>query len=296
MEWAKYEARGCPTLDAQRAAFPKVAGASKAHTSAMPTVTSCDGTAIAYERRGEGPAAILVDGTLGSRAVDFLSGLQSILSKDMTVYRYDRRGRNESGDTQPYAVQREIEDLDALIDEAGGRAFVYGVSSGAALALETAASLGRKIERLAMYEAPYWLEDAESYRAELDRLLAGGRTDEAIELFLSISTMPGRALDRLRRSPAWEAMRASAHTLAYDAKVVNDGVIPLDRAAALTVPTLIMSGESSPDFVRTTARRLAEIIPHATYRELAGQTHTVDPRVLGPVLSEFFGAERAPVG
>lgn len=267
----------------------------------MPSVTSRDGTPIAYESRGEGPALILVDGTLGSRAVDFLSGLQSVLSREMTVYRYDRRGRNESGDTQPYAVQREIEDLEALIERAGGHASVYGVSSGAALALEAASALGSAIDRLAMYEPAYGspsmlnAEGPESYRARLDRLLSEGRSDDALELFLSVTTMPRQALDRLRRSPAWEAMRATAPTLAYDARVVNNGVIPLDRAAAVTAPTLVISGEASPDFVRMTARRLAETMPHARYRELSGQTHNVDPRVLGPVLSDFFCAERAPV-
>jgi pimeloyl-ACP methyl ester carboxylesterase len=120
----------------------------------MPTVKSKDGTIIAFDRQGSGPPLILVDGAMGSRAGG-PSELAALLSKDLTVYTYDRRGRNESTDTQPYSVQREIEDIEALVDEGGGSAFVYGISSGAALALEATARLGGKVRGLALFEPPY---------------------------------------------------------------------------------------------------------------------------------------------
>jgi pimeloyl-ACP methyl ester carboxylesterase len=261
----------------------------------MPTVTSRDGTTIAYELRGAGPPLILVDGTLGSRAVDFFSALQYHLSKGLTVYRYDRRGRNESGDTPPYAVEREVEDLEALIDEVGGSAFVYGVSSGAALALEASARLGGKIARLAMYEPPYGsprmkADGPDDYYARLDRLLASGRRAEAVELFVS-GVSSAESIDRLRGTPRWAAMVASAPTLPYDAAVINHAVLPFERAAAIRVPTLVMNGGASWDYMRTTALELARIIPNARYRELPDQTHEAAPRALAPILAEFFRAE-----
>lgn len=267
----------------------------------MPTVTSRDGTTIVYEMRGQGPPVILVDGTLGSRAVDFFSALQRMLSGQFTVFRYDRRGRNESGDTPPYAVEREVEDLDALVDEAGGSASVYGISSGAALALEAAARLGggvtrgsgAKITRLALYEPPYGSprmmgDGPDDYYASLDRLLAAGMRAEAVELFVSGVRSP-QAVERLRGTPMWEAMAASAHTLSYDAAVINRAVIPYESAAAIRVPTLLMHGAASWDYMRTTALELARIIPDARYIELPDQGHEPAPRAFGPVLADFFG-------
>jgi pimeloyl-ACP methyl ester carboxylesterase len=278
----------------------------------MPTVTSPDGTTIAYQTRGQGPPLILVDGTLGSRAVDFFSALQRLLSEDLTVYRYDRRGRNESGDTPPYAVEREIEDLEALIDQAGGSAFVYGISSGAALALEAAARLGSgggtagrvdggaadrggrtgKIARLALYEPPYGsprmvAEGPDDYYARLDRLLAAGMRAEAVELFVSGVRSP-EAVDRLRGTPTWDAMVAAAHTLPYDAAVINHAVLPRERAAAIAVPTLVMNGAASWDYMRLTAMELARIIPNARYQEIPDQPHEPAARALAPYLADFF--------
>ena len=145
----------------------------------MPTVKSKDGTTIAYDRQGSGPALILIDGALGSRAMGFPSELGMLLSRDLTAYNYDRRGRNESGDTQPYAVEREVDDIAALIDAAGGSAFVYGISSGAALALEAAVRLGGKVKALALYEPPYGSpafqgNGPDDYEPKLNRLLADG--------------------------------------------------------------------------------------------------------------------------
>ena len=280
----------------------------------MPTVTSRDGTTIAYQARGDGPPLVLVDGTLGSRAVDFFSALQRLLSENLTVYRYDRRGRNESGDTPPYAAEREIEDLEALIDQAGGSAFVYGISSGAALALEAAARLGSgggaagrvddgaagrgsgrgiaKIARLALYEPPYGsprmrADGPDDYYARLDRLLAAGKRAEAVELFVSGVRSPD-AVDRLRGTQMWEAMVASAHTLPYDAAVINHAVLPRDRAAAIAVPTLVMNGAASWDYMRDTALELSRIIPNARYLEIPDQPHEPAARALAPYLADFF--------
>jgi pimeloyl-ACP methyl ester carboxylesterase len=294
-----------PRLAVTAAAWLRLIGAIAVWASlggAMPAVTSRDGTTIAYQTRGEGPPLILVDGTLGSRAVDFFSALQRLLSEDPTVYRYDRRGRNESGDTPPYAVEREIEDLEALIDQAGGSAFVYGISSGAALALEAAARLGSggatgKIARLALYEPPYGsprmvADGPDDYYARLDRLLAAGMRAEAVELFVSGVRSP-EGVARLRGTSTWDAMVASAHTLAYDAAVINHAALPRERAATIAVPTLVMNGAASWDYMRSTAMELARIIPNARYQEIPDQPHEPAARALAPYLADFFREGRS---
>jgi pimeloyl-ACP methyl ester carboxylesterase len=264
----------------------------------MPTVKSKDGTAIGYEKQGSGAALIIVDGALGSRAMGFGSELASLLAGDLTVCNYDRRGRNESGDTQPYAVEREVEDIEALIDGAGGSAFVYGISSGAALALEAAARLGGKVKALALYEPPYGSpaggKGYDEYEPKLNRLLAAGRRGEAVVLFMSVVGVPPDMIAGMRQSRGWPGMEAIAPTLAYDAACMNGFTIPYDRASRIQAPTLAMNGGEGFDFMRTTAKALAEAIPNARYLELPGQRHDVDAKVLAPVLADFFCA--APGG
>jgi pimeloyl-ACP methyl ester carboxylesterase len=263
----------------------------------MPAVKSKDGTAIAYEKQGTGPALIIVDGALGSRAMGFGSELASLLAGDLTVYNYDRRGRNESGDTKPYAVEREVEDIEALIDGTGGSAFVYGISSGAALALEAAARLGGKVKALALYEPPYGSpaggNGPDDYEPKLNRLLSAGKRGDAVELFMSVVGVPPDMIAGMRQSPGWPAMEALAPTLAYDAACMNGFVIPHDRAAGISAPTLAMNGGEGFDFMRTTAKALAKTIPDARYKELPGQRHDVDAKVLAPVLADFFCATPA---
>jgi pimeloyl-ACP methyl ester carboxylesterase len=266
----------------------------------MATVKSKDGTTIAFERQGSGAPLILVDGAMGSRAMGFGSELASLLGKDFTVYIYDRRGRNESGDTQPYAVEREIEDIEALIDDAAGSAFVYGISSGAALALEAAARLGSKVRGLALYEPPYGSpaggNGPDDYEPKLNRLLSEGKRGEAVDLFMTVVGVPPDMIAGMHQSPAWPGMEAIAPTLAYDARCMNGFTIPVERAIWIQAPTIVMSGSASFDFMRPAAEQIANTIPGARYRELPGQRHDVDPKVLAPVLADFFCTATAGVG
>ena len=264
----------------------------------MNEVISKDGTPIAFDQSGHGPALILVTGALTTRA-DW-SHLAACLAPHFSVFAYDRRGRGESGDTMPYAVEREVEDLDALLTEAGGSAFVFGHSSGAALALETAVQLGKKVKKLAMYEVPY-NDDHEAQRAwrayiqQLTELLAANRRGDAVALFMQYVGMPAEQIKAMRQAPAWPQLEAIAPTLAYDHTAIlgKDGSVPIERAAHVLVPTLVMNGGGSYPFMYETARALSQAIPHAQLRTLEGQTHDVAPEVLAPVLVEFFAPNAA---
>ncbi|HJR78425.1 MAG TPA: alpha/beta hydrolase [Anaerolineales bacterium] len=263
----------------------------------MRTVTSKDGTSIAFDQTGTGPALILAHGAFTHRAIDPQAAqLADLLSPHFTVFHYDRRGRGDSGDTQPYTVQREVEDLEALIDEAGGSAFVYGISSGAALAMHAAIELGGKIKKLAMYEAPYYGGEAarqkwEQYRRDLNELLAADRRSDAAALFLTLVGMPADQLAEMRREPWWAAFEAVAPTLAYDAAVLGeDRSVPTGEAAKVVVPALVMNGSASEGFMYDTAMALAKAIPNAQHRTLEGQTHAVEPEAIAPVLVDFFAA------
>ncbi len=261
----------------------------------METVTSKDGTKIAFDQSGEGPALIIVTGAIQYRAFDEgTAQLEALLAPQFTVIHYDRRGRGDSGDTLPFAVQREIEDIEALIDHAGGSALVYGMSSGAALAMEATIALGPKIAKLAMYEAPYnsdesvrhgWIE----YRKQLTETLAAGQRGDAIVLFMRLVGMPADQAQGMSQSPIWPMFEAVAPTLAYDAAALGDEAdVPVEHAAQVTVPTLVMDGGASFPFMRVTATALAEAMPHGQHRTLEGQTHQVDSAALAPVLREFF--------
>lgn len=260
----------------------------------MKKVQSADGTTIAYDQVGSGLALILVDGALGSRAEGFMEPLADRLAPHFTVFIYDRRGRGESTDTQPFAVEREIEDIEALINEAGGEACLYGISSGAALAMEAAIRLGEKVKKLAMYEAPYNDDEAarqawKAYRKQLAEVLAHGRRSEALALFMLLVGMPPDHLDAVRQHPMWPMWEAVAPTLAYDAAVMGeDASVPTEKAVHVAVPALVMDGGGSYPFMHVTALALAKAMPHAQHRTLEGQTHEVAPQVLAPVLVEFF--------
>jgi len=257
----------------------------------MNKVVSKDGTEIAYEKNGRGPALILVDGALCYRSFGPMTELARLLTPHFTVYICDRRGRGESGDTKPYAVEREVDDIEALIDEAG--AFVYGISSGGCLALEAAAKLGGKIGKLAIYEPPYNSEDAarqiwKEYRRNLTDALAAGRRGDAVVLFMKLVDTPVEQIEGMRQAPVWPMFEAVAPTLANDAAAMGDDrSVPLERAANVRVPTLVMNGTALP-FMLDTATALATAIPRAQHLTLEGQTHDVDLKVLAPVLTEFF--------
>src|SRR5256884_2509160 len=258
----------------------------------MRTVISKDSTPIAFDKSGHGPAIILVAGATATRLAE--ASLAAILAAQFTVFAYDRRGRGESGDTAPYAVEREVEDLDALLTEAGGSAFVFGHSSGAALALEAAVQLGEKVTKLAMYEAHYNDEsDAKlAWRAYIEQLteaLAADRRGDAVALFMQYVGMPAEQIKAMRQAPTWPQLEAIAPTLAYDHTAIlgKDNSVPIERAAHVLVPTLVMNGGASYPFMYETARALSKAIPQAQLRTLEGQTHDVAPEVLAPVLVEF---------
>lgn len=258
----------------------------------MSTITSRDGTTIAFSRAGEGPALVLVDGAMCHRGFGPMPALAEALAPHCTVYTYDRRGRGESGDTAPYAIAREIEDLEAVVAHAGGSARVFGISSGGALALEAAAS-GVAIEKLAIYEAPYSAEAGDpqavaDYTRQLSELLAAGRRGDAVALFMGFVGAPPEAVAGMRQSPMWPAFEAIAPTLAYDNAVMDGGKVPRERAAKVAVPALVADGGDSPELLRRPARVLAEAIPGAEHRTLEGQTHEVATEALAPVLREFF--------
>ncbi|SEF63092.1 Lysophospholipase, alpha-beta hydrolase superfamily [Thermomonospora echinospora] len=261
----------------------------------MHKVTSRDGTPIAVERRGDGPPLISVGGAFNDRSAG--APLAELLAARFTVYCYDRRGRGDSGDTQPYAVGREIEDLQAVIADAGGSACVYGMSSGAALALEAAAR-GSAITRLALFEPPYnpagdgeLMRGAKEYETKLVALLADRRHGEAVELFLTVVGMSQEMIAQVRTAPMWAGMVAMAPTLAYEAAVMGDsegGCLPAERAAAVAVPTLVLSGGRSPQWMGQVAQQVADAVQHGRHAVLEDQTHDVDPRALAPVLEDFF--------
>ena len=258
-------------------------------------VTSRDGTRIAYDKAGEGPALLVVTGALATRAMS--AELAQLLAQHFTVYTYDRRGRGDSGDTKPYSVEREVEDIAALIDAAGGSAYVYGKSSGGALALQAAASLDDKVKKLAIYEVPY--SDAEGaarewkeFTPKIDGLLAANRRTDAVAAFLGFVGMPDEAVAKMKASPAWAGMEAMAPTLAYDNAVVGDDrSVPVDVAGRIRVDTLVMDGGASQGpmpFMKATADKLGKAIPNARRRTLEGQGHDVSAEVVVPILVEFF--------
>jgi pimeloyl-ACP methyl ester carboxylesterase len=263
----------------------------------MNKITSKDGTTIAYEKTGSGPALILVDGALTYRSFGPMPHLAELLAPHFTVFSFDRRGRGESSNSKPYSVDREIEDIDALIDVAGGSAFIFGTSSGACLALEAAMKLGSKTKKLAMYEPPYNSEQGaakawKDYRKQLAELLAAGQRGDAVALFMQFVGTPPDMIKGMRSAPNWPLFEAVAPTLAYDAAAIgSDRVAPVARAARVSVPALVMDGGANlayMPFMHETATTLAKVIPHAQQRTLEGQTHDVKLEVLAPVLEEFL--------
>jgi pimeloyl-ACP methyl ester carboxylesterase len=262
----------------------------------MKKLISKDGTSIAYDKKGTGPAVILVDGALCYRASGPMEPLAALLVDNFTVFTYDRRGRGASGDTQPYAVEREVEDIEALLKEAGGTAFIYGISSGAALALEAASRL-KGIQKLALYEAPFIVDDThparpDDYLARLDGLIAANKRGDAVKLFMKTVGAPSIMVNLMRFTPVWSKLTAIAHTLAYDFRVLGDTgsgkPLPAGRWDAATMPTLVMDGGKSPTYMRNAQRAIADVLPKADYRTLAGQTHMLSAEAVAPVLKEFF--------
>ena len=263
-------------------------------------VISRDGTSIAFDESGKGPVVILVTGALSDRSAT--ARLALLLSAHFTVINYDRRGRGESGDTQPYSVDREVEDIEALIDRAGGTAFIFGTSSGAALALEAARQLPRKVKKQALFEPPFVSDNSRpavpaGFSAQLAGLVSAGRRGEAVELFMTRGVgLPAEIVTRMRSSPVWGSLEKLAHTLPYDMTIMGDNVsgkpLPNRRWASVQASTLVLDGEKSDAWIRHSAAALAAILPKAEHQSLAGQDHSVAssaPQALVPILVKFFG-------
>jgi pimeloyl-ACP methyl ester carboxylesterase len=258
----------------------------------MDQVTSKDGTTIAFDRLGSGPTVILVSGGSVDRSSN--ASLADGLADRFEVFNYDRRGRGPSGDTLPYAVEREIEDIDALVEAAGGSAFIYGSSSGAALALKAAAA-GLSLDKVVLWEPPWNLDPAQRPPADTAQtfhdLVASGRRGDAVEHFMvNVVRMPKEFAEQAKGQPWWAATEALAHTLEYDARIMNDYSVPVDEAAQVKVPTLVLTGSASFPFLHETARALVEALPKGETRMLEGQTHDVDANVLAPEVKDFLAS------
>lgn len=259
----------------------------------MKKAASKDGTTIAFEEMGEGEPIILVDGALCSRSFGPMPKLAPLLAQHFTVFMYDRRGRGASTDAASYAPEREVEDIEALITVAGGSAYVYGVSSGAALAIRAAAN-GARISKLGLYEPPFMV-DANGHRppadheAQLKTLIASGRRSEAVKYFMTkMVGAPSIVAAFMSLLPMWSKLKAVAHTLPYDAAVMGDFSFPTARIASVKIPTLIMGGSKSQVVLQKAVQAVAQTLPHGTLRVLKGQTHNVKAEVLAPVLVGYF--------
>lgn len=264
----------------------------------MSQAISRDGTAIAYERTGAGPALILVDGALCSRGFGPMPRLAPLLAPHFTVYTYDRRGRGESGDTPPYAREREVEDVAALIRATGRPAFLVGLSSGAALALEAAASR-LDVRKVVAYEPPYVAEEGRGgdpeHEGELRRRLAAGDRGGAVKYFMrSMVGVPAPIVVMMPLMPwIWRRMKALAHTLPYDAAIMDGFKVPAARLASIEVPTLAVHGSKSDARLQKATRAVADAVPGARRLSLPEQTHNVNPTVLAPAVVGFLTADRA---
>lgn len=261
----------------------------------MEKLRSKDTTEIAFVTVGEGPPVILVPGALNDHR-GRASGLPLAehLRTRFTVVCFDRRGRGASGDTAPWALAKELDDIAALIDRVGGAACVYGMSSGAMLALE-AAMAGLPIRKLALFEPPYIVDGtrtrvAEDYQVRLAQAVADGRPGDAVETFMTEAVqMPAPAVAHIKGQPFWPHLAAFGPSLLHDAAIAGDGSLPsAERLATVRIQTLVLDGGSSPGWMRTGVHTLAQALPNAAYRTLAGQTHDVDPAVLGAALADFF--------
>jgi pimeloyl-ACP methyl ester carboxylesterase len=261
---------------------------------------SKDGTLIGFDRAGDGPVLILIDGALCHRGAGPNRRLAKPLGDAFTVITYDRRGRGESGDTTPYSVAREVQDIAALIDEAGGSAHLYGISSGGALALEAAEQLPGKVAKVAVYEIPFVVDDSrppvsETFVDELGQLIEVDRRAAAVKLFMREAVrLPGPLVATMPLFPGWAKNKAVAHTLRYDAAVMGDTQrgrpLSPQRWTSVTVPTLVASGGKSPAWVRNAAAHLAEMLPNAQHRTIEGQRHYVKPDAIVPVLADHFAS------
>ena len=289
---------GGPTTAAEREADARsLAAAAPPERAAAPArrVISRDRTPIAFDKIGTGPAVIIVDGALCHRKMGPSSALAELLAPQFTVFTYDRRGRGESGDARMYSIDYEVDDIEALVREAGGTAYISGTSSGAVLALDAAKRLPG-IKKVALYEAPLIVDDSrpttEQDWKHIDEALSGGRRSDAIKTFMKSVGVPTLIITLMRLLPMWSRLVAVAHTLPYDGAIVAEfergQPLPEGRWASVQVPVLVMDGGKSPEWMRHGNRALANVLPFSEYRTLAGQTHALKAQVHAPNLAEFF--------
>jgi pimeloyl-ACP methyl ester carboxylesterase len=259
----------------------------------MNSVISKDGTSIAYEKSGSGEPLILIDGALCYRSFGPMKKFALLLSNNFTVYWYDRRGRGDSGDTPNYSPDREVEDIEALINEAGGSAFLLGLSSGAGLALR-AASNELNIKKMALYEPPFVRDKNSSdppvdHEAELKKILTTGNRSKAVKYFMvTMVGAPAIAAFIMQLMPMWKKLKAVAHTLPYDSAIMGNWSVPEERISSITIPTLVSGGGKSPANLQDPVKLIAKLLPNGTLKILEGQTHNVKAEVLIPEVVEFF--------
>jgi pimeloyl-ACP methyl ester carboxylesterase len=269
----------------------------------MSTVISKDGTTIGYGAIGQGPVLIFIDGALNSRAMSLSAPIAKLMAKKFTVYTYDRRGRGESGDTLPWTLDREIEDLEALINAAGGSAYVLGLSSGALLALEATKKLSGKIKKLALYEPPMILDNSrprlgQPALVEIKKLIAADRRDDAIKFFMKAVNTPAFVIFLMRLMPTWKTVRSYAHTIVYDFEIASPyqagKPLPKGQWSSAIMPTWVGVGGKSFDWMKNAQKALVATLPNATLHELPGQTHVVQAPAIAPELEAFFnGSNKA---
>jgi pimeloyl-ACP methyl ester carboxylesterase len=262
----------------------------------MAVVISKDGTRIGFDRQGQGPPLLLVDGAMCYRDSGPMKPLAALLAPHFTVFTYDRRGRGESGDTQPWSLEREVEDIAALVREAGEPVYLYGISSGAVLALE-AADRGVPIRKLALYEAPLMVDDSrpplgEDFLPRMKQLIAQNRRGDAVKMFMKAVGVPAIGILVMRLMPAWKKLTAIGHTLQYDLGFTHPyqqgRSLPAGIWSGATMPSLVMDGGKSPAWMRNAQAAIAGVLPRATARTLPGQNHMVGAKAMAPELIEFF--------
>ncbi|WP_277678342.1 alpha/beta fold hydrolase [Gracilibacillus dipsosauri] len=263
----------------------------------MNIVPSKDGTQIAYDVLGKGPVLIFITGATCFRSFEPVIHDASTFAQQFTVYNYDRRGRGDSSNTLPYSIEKEIDDLEALIDEAGGDVHLYGHSSGAIIALEAAIRLDNKINKVVLYDPPYVEDEAakkefNQLKEQLNELLEQKKYAEALAFFLEGIGIPREVIDGMfRQSPQWNSMLKIAPTLAYDTMLASD-LAPLKKASKVTVPVQIIVGKENPKNMQEVAKQLSEAIPNAKLIELEGQNHMPDPKLVLQIMSSFLKAHR----
>ena len=259
------------------------------------TITSGDGTTIAYTQLGSGPPLILVDGAFCYRENGPAPQLAPLLAEHFTVFAYDRRGRGASGDAPVYAIEREVDDLRSLVREAGGSAFAVGISSGGALALQAVAR-GVSLKGLVLYEPPFIEQGGhppsyDGQKRRLDQFVSAGDRAGAVRFFMTDiygAPRPFVAVMPLIMRSAWKKNQSVAPTLPYDLTLLGDWSVLRDRSRSVTIPTLVLGGGKSPAPLKDAVASVASALPNARREYLRGQDHNVSASAVAPVITEFF--------